>query len=373
VGKGDFNTMSDRSETVDEFARKHVSPADKPVPQNFLLPPPLRRYVRSFLFARRVNAPFARVHLLARILLVLCLSGALLRTINTAQPDLIGAILLWIVAVLVLVLSGVSPRVARFYFLLTLPALVALFITWIVFNPVPGTVTLAQLPIYSGQLSIGLAPWQAVFLAIVVLYFLWTRKLFLGIVLGIVVAFALAHWVALPALILAQVHFFHPLTLLVSNRGLLVAGTKLIGYAGMIMVSIALVMTARDTELIGTLRQLHVPPAVIFFLSTVFRSLDLALADYETISQAQLARAIAVRPRSFLRRLRDLASVAVPMVALMLRRSSEIGDALLARGYTLGKPSSDFYEAMSWRLSDWAIVVVSLGFFYLAVGPHMIL
>lgn len=368
--------MSNSDETldgVDVLAHKYISSTHKPVPQNFLLPPPSRRYVRSFLFARRVNAPFAQVHLLARILLVLCLSGALLRTINTTQPDLLGAILLGVLAVLLLLLSGISPKVARFYFLLTLPALLALFITWIVFNPVTGTVTLAQLPIYSGQLPIELAPEQAVFLVIVTLYFLWTRKLFLGIVLGGVVAFALAHWLALPTLLVAQVHFFHPLTLLISNRGLLVAGTKVVGYAGMIMVSIALVMTARDTELIGTLRQLHVPSAVIFFLSTVFRSLDLALADYETISQAQVARAVAARPRSFLRRLRDLASVAVPMVALMLRRSSEIGDALLARGYTLGKPSNDFYEAMPWRFIDWAIVAVSLGFFYIAVGPHMLI
>jgi energy-coupling factor transporter transmembrane protein EcfT len=159
----------------------------------------------------------------------------------------------------------------------------------------------------------------------------------------------------------------------VSTRGLLVAGTKVIGYAGMIMVSIALVMTARDTELSGMLRQLRVPPMVIFFLSTVFRSLELALSDYETIHQAQLARAVAARPRSFIRRLRDLASVAVPMVALMIRRSSEMGDALLARGYTLGKASSDFYECAPWRLIDWGVVVVSLLLLYFALGMHPIL
>lgn len=359
--------------TVERGTSKQVAQTVLTVPQDFLSPPPERRYVRSFLFTRRVNAPFVRVHLLARLVLVLCLSGALLRTINTAQPDVLGAMLLWLVALLVFLLSGVSPRVARFYGLLTLPALVALFITWIVFNPVPGGLTLARLTIYSGELSIGLAPWQAVLIVIVALYFLWTRKLFLGIVIGLLIAFVLAHWVALPALTLTEIHVFHSLTLLVSTRGLLVAGTKVIGYAGMIMVSIALVMTARDTELIGMLRQLHVPSPVLFFLSTVFRSLDLALADYETIHQAQLARAVAARPRSFIRRLRDLASIAVPMVALMIRRSSEMGDALLARGYTLGKASSDFYECAPWRLIDWSIVAVSLLFLYFALGMHPII
>src|SRR5438067_12066569 len=139
----------------------HHSETEHPqdVPQNFLLPPDGRRYVRSFLFSRHVNAPFARVHLLARTLFVLCLSAALLRTINTSHPDLVGAVVLWSGAVLILALSGVSPGVARLYFLLTLPTLLALFITWIVFNPVPGKVTLLQLPIYAGQLVIGFAHW----------------------------------------------------------------------------------------------------------------------------------------------------------------------------------------------------------------------
>ena len=344
------------------------------MPQDFLTPPPERRYVRSFLFTRRVNAPFVQVHLLARIVLVLCLSGALLRTINTAQPDYVGGDSCsgwrrcWYSCSAVSVqgwhVSISCSRYRRWW-----PSLS------------PGSSSIQSpaglrwrgLTIYSGQLSIGLAPWQAVLIAIVALYFLWTRKLFLGIVVGIVVAFALAHWVALPALTLTEIHVFHPLTLLVSTRGLLVAGTKVIGYAGMIMVSIALVMTARDTELIGMLRQLRVPSTVIFFLSTVFRSLELALSDYETIHQAQLARAVAARPRSFIRRLRDLASIAVPMVALMIRRSSEMGDALLARGYTLGKASSDFYECAPWRLIDWGVVAVSLLFLYFALGMHPII
>lgn len=335
-----------------------------------LLPPPGRRYVRSFLFSRRIDAPFGRVHLIARAIFVLCLSGALLRTINTNQPDPLGAAILWLVALLVLVLSGVSPRVARLYFLLTLPAVLALFMTWIVFNPVPGPVTLLRLPVYSGQVTIGLASWQAIFVVIVGGYFAWTRKLFSGVIVGLLVAFTLTHWVSLPEWKLAQVAFFHPLTLLVSDRGLLVAVTKVIGYSGMILVTIALVMTARDTELIGAMRQLHVPQSISFFLSTVFRSLDLALSDYDTIRQAQLARAINARPRSFIRRLRDLASIAVPMVAMMIRRSSEIGDALLARGYTLGRASTDFYETSPWRLLDWAIVALSPGLLYFAVGPH---
>jgi energy-coupling factor transporter transmembrane protein EcfT len=103
-----------------------------------------------------------------------------------------------------------------------------------------------------------------------------------------------------------------------------------------------------------------VPLPIIFFLSTVFRALNLALSDYETIYQAQVARAVNAQPRSFLRRLLNLTSIAVPMVAMMIRRSSEIGDALLARGYKLRQQNIDFYETTPFRPLDWSLLVISL-------------
>jgi energy-coupling factor transporter transmembrane protein EcfT len=351
------------------LARRTEVEQGQGVPQDFLAPPPGRRYVRSFLFSRRVGAPFARVHLIARTLLVICLSALLLRSINSA--DLPGAAAFCLGALLIFLLSGISPRVARIYFLLMLPALLALFVTWIVFNPVPGTSTLLRVQLYAGQLALALAPWQAVFLLVVACCFLRTRRLLGGVVLALLVVAVFGRWLSLPTLTLARVAFFHPLALLVSDRSLLIAITKVIGYAGMILLSISLVMTARDSELIGALRQLRVPRIGIFFIGTVFRSLDLALADFETIRQAQLARAIHARPRSFIQRLRDLAGISIPLIASMLRRSSEIGDALLARGYVLGRASSDFYESSPWRPLDWAICALSLLCLCLAVGPHV--
>lgn len=336
----------------------------------FLQPPPNRRYVRSFLFSRRIDAPFAQVHLIARVLLVLCLSGASLRTIDTLHPDFIGSSVLFVVSLLLFVLSGMQVRLARLYLLLTLSPLVSLFITWVLFNPVPGHIVLLQFPVYSGQLSVGFAFWELAWIIIVGVYLFATRKLLVGILVATGVAFLMTHFLPLPTWTLLRFPFFHPLTVFVSDRGVLVACTKVIGYTGMVFATIALVVSSRDAELIGALRQLHVPQALIFFLSTVFRSLDLALSDYTTIHQAQLSRAINARPRSIFQRLRDLGSLAVPIVATMIRRSSEIGDALQIRGYTLGHASADFYETSSWRLIDWAIVLMSLGLLLIALTPH---
>ncbi len=343
--------------------KMHVS---EPV---FLQAPTGRRYVRSFVFARRINAPFAHVHPLARTLFIFCLSAAQLRTIATAQSDLAGAILFWLLALLVFLGSGISVRIARLYFLLTLPTLFSLFMTWTILNTSPGNL-LFRLPVYSGQIALGFALWQGIWLIAVLGYYLWRRSLFTAILLASLLALILTHLWSLPAWTFAHVPFFHALTITLTDRGLWLAITKVIGYAGMVLCTISLVITGRDAELIGALRQLRCPQPAIFFLSTVFRAFNLALADYETIHQAQLVRAINARPRSFIRHLRDLAAIAVPMVAMMIRRSSEIGDALLARGFDLSQPNNDFYETLPWHSWDWVMVLLSMLLLFFALGAH---
>jgi energy-coupling factor transporter transmembrane protein EcfT len=45
-------------------------------------------------------------------------------------------------------------------------------------------------------------------------------------------------------------------------------------------------------------------------------------------------------------------------VATMLRRSSEIGDALLARGFSLNRPGNEFLEIQRFRLLDFLVLLV---------------
>ncbi|GHO46414.1 energy-coupling factor transporter transmembrane component T family protein [Ktedonospora formicarum] len=343
---------------------------DAPVPA-FLEVPPGRRYVRSFLFSRRIDAPFAQLHLLIRFVLVACISIVQLRSIDVAHPDPLGAALLSLLALGLFLGSGMHARVAQVYILLTIPTLISLFSTWIIFNAVPGRVILLQTQVYAGHIDLGLSVWLGLWLVLVLGYFLWTRKLLLGIVLATLVAFVGSRLWTLPGWTLAQLPFFHPLTLVVSDRGLYIAITKVIGYSGLIFSTVALVVSSRDAELIGAFRQLRVPQPVIFFISTVFRALDLALVDYQTIHQAQVARAVNSRPRDFIRQLRDLASISVPLIAVMIRRSGEMGDALMARGYRVSQGSADFYETQAWRWWDWAALIFCVVLLYLSFGPHV--
>jgi len=332
----------------------------------FLQDPPGRRYVRSFLFSRRIDAPFARIHFGVRVLLILCLSGLQLHTINTTSPDPLGAAVLLGLSILIFVMSGVSKRVASLYALIAMPTVLSLFIAWILFNPVPGRVSLVSFLVYPGHINIGFAVWQVVWLIIVGTYFAFTRKILTGVLGATLLILILARVLWLPEWTIVQVPLYHSLTIFISDRSLVVAFSKVLGYSGMILCTIALVITSRDAELIGTLRQIKVPQKVIFFLCTVFRSFELALSDFETIRLAQIARAINARPRSFFRQLKDIANIAVPMVAIMIRRSGEMGDAIIARGYTIDQKMMNFHETQSWTTFDWGLLVLSLICLYLA-------
>ncbi|GCE31136.1 hypothetical protein KDA_66200 [Dictyobacter alpinus] len=349
------------------FNQKSLATMTEEAP--YLQPPPGRRYVRSFLFTRRADAPLAHVHLLVRSLLVLCLSAAQLRTMNTAHPDLLGAVVLWVPSIAIFVLSGMHGKVARIYLLLILPTMISLFLSWTLLNPVPGNVVFVRQQVYPGFLTLSLAVWQLIWLAIVIGYYKWKRGIINGVLLASVVAIILCYLLPLPSWTFGRLPLLFPMTISISDQGLILALTKVVSYSGMMLLTVALVVTSRDVELMGLMRQLHIPRPIIFFLSTVFRALNLALTDFETIHQAQIARAIDARPRSFIQHLRDMASIAVPMVAMMIRRSSEIGDALLARGYTLRQKDVDFYEKSPFKPLDLVIMLICLVLLYMAVGP----
>jgi energy-coupling factor transporter transmembrane protein EcfT len=49
----------------------------------------------------------------------------------------------------------------------------------------------------------------------------------------------------------------------------------------------------------------------------------------------------------------------VPLVATMIRRSTEVSDAVIARGFRLdGVAPSEYHEAQPLRTSDWLVLAV---------------
>jgi len=317
-----------------------------------------KEFVRSFLFSVKIDSPLARLHVVTKLLVVLALSLVVVRFIRTDTPDPVGAILLIVLAFSGLYLSGVLRWVFRSYLLVLFPALFGMALTWVIFNPPnPGESILLRIPVYSGIISLGISLRSVIFVVFAVGWYVVRKGVFWGILGGLGLAAIVTALIGNPSLTLTEFGFFHPLAITVSESNIVIAVTKALGYGAMIFVSLMLVMTSRDIEVTGTMMQLHVPYVASFFVSTMLRSLSMALADYNTIRQAQIARGISLKKKNMLQVIADLAYMAVPLIATMLRRSSEVSDAVLIRGFSMQtRDPTEFHEIRPFTLADWIVL-----------------
>jgi energy-coupling factor transporter transmembrane protein EcfT len=316
-------------------------------------------YVRTFLFSMKIDSPLARLHVVSKVVSILSVSLIVVHLMNANHPDPMGAAVLAILSLAALLFGGVIAWLFRSYLLVLFPMLGTLFVTWLIFNPDPGTRVYLTVPLYDGSVDIALSLSLLVLVASPIIYHRLRGTVFGGLLIGLVAAVLLGKLGPNPRLLLAEVPFFHPLSLVASDANLVVALTKVLGYAAMVFVSLTLIMTTRDAEVIGALRQARVPYAVSFFTSIWLRSLSMAMLDYGTIRQAQVARGVDLQRKSILGKVLDLARVSVPLIVAMIRRSTEVGDAVMARGMVnLRIQPSTFREIRPIRGFDIALILI---------------
>jgi len=325
-----------------------------------------QKWVRTFLFSMRIDSPLAGLHAITKFVLVLGVSLVLIGMVSTARPDPLGCILLVGLAFLLLWLSGVIRWLFRSYLVVIFPMLLSLFLSWIVFNPNPGTRILYSRQTYSGVLNIGVSVAMIVFVGIVVGYYLFTRGLYWGILGGAVAALIVSQTPLNLTWTFVSVPFGDPLTLVISDETVFVAATKVLGYGAMVLMTFLLVLTTRDVEVVGALRKIRRMPYVIcLFASLMLRSLNIAMIDFTTVRQAQVARGVNVQKKNILAKIRDMAYLTIPLIANMMRRSTEISDALSARGYEMTSKPTIYREVKPFHAVDW---VLMLGTTALVVG-----
>lgn len=319
-----------------------------------------KEYVRTLMFSMRAGSAMARVHVLTKLLGTVLLSLVLVRQMDMVRPDPVGVLILLALAIAPHLVAGTIQWVFRSYLVLIFFMLLTLFLNWLVFNPDPGTHIYWQAQVYPGYIPVGVSVSLAVALVGALVIFRLTRGLFAA------VASALALVIVVRALgvdlawVPVRITFFHPLTVLVSDKNLLVAGTKVGAYAAMVFLTLMLVMTSREFEFVGLLCQCRLPFRASFFVSLALRSLSTATIDYETIAQAQTAKGVGIRERAIWERFRDFAYMAVPLVATMFRRASEMGPTLMARGFGRATRPTPYHETEPLRPMDGLILAACL-------------
>jgi energy-coupling factor transporter transmembrane protein EcfT len=317
-----------------------------------------QKWVRTFLFSMRIDSPLAGLHAITKFVLVLGVSLVLMGMISTARPDPLGCVLLVALAFLLLWLSGVIRWLFRSYLVVIFPMLLSLFLSWIAFNPNPGNRILFSRQTYSGVMNVGVSVAMIVFVGIIVGYYVFTKQLYWGI-LGAVVATLIVSQTPLNlSWTFASFPFHQPLTLIISDITVYVAATKVLGYGAMVLMTFLLVLTTRDVEVVGALRKIPRMPYVICqFSSLMLRSLNIAMIDFSTVRQAQVARGVNVQKKNIVAKIRDMAYLTVPLIANMMRRSTEISDALTARGYEMDSKPTIYREVKPFHAVDYVLII----------------
>jgi energy-coupling factor transporter transmembrane protein EcfT len=272
--------------------------------------------------------------------------------------DPLGICLLGALALVEMYLAGVLRWVLRTYALVIPIMMVSLGVSWLIFNPVPGSVVLVDLPVYSGVLSLGVAPWEGGFLLSALLVWRVRHSLLLGLLVGLCVGWITNAILPGPVWDVTSVPLFAPLRLFVSDVAVYTAATKVLGFGVSILFVLGLFMMMRGIEVVGLLNQLHLPFKASFFIALALRSLSTVIEDYDTIRQAQVARGSGFAHKGTVQQIRDFGMMAVPLIATSLTRSTQMAAALAARGFGYARHPTPYRDTRPIRVVD---AVVSLG------------
>ncbi|MEM4092921.1 MAG: energy-coupling factor transporter transmembrane component T [Conexivisphaerales archaeon] len=335
-----------------------------------------KEYVRTFIFSMKVGTPVEKLHVITKALMIIIMSVVALYMFDIPMskggPDIIGLVLLLALVFVLLGLARSAKYLVTSYLLLALPVLFGEFFWWLFFNR---DLAGPHIPFYiwPGYFPIGIST----VLLLVVFFGLYYRMR--SVMWPLIAALILWFISITPASLDA-----YPFTWFSIKVGGLVAFTlpsasvtvaigKALGYGVLIYTSFLFLLTTRDTEIAGALRQLKASFRAAFFAALMFRNLNIILIDYENIRTAQRARGAEVRRRNIFARIVDLAYIAIPLVASMIKRSTEMGVALYARGFENAKKPVDYKETKGISYMDVIVIAIMVGFLvYTVILGHTI-
>ncbi len=314
----------------------------------------------------RTGTPVEKLHVITKFFMIVAMSILALYMfdipVTKGGPDIIGLALLLLLVFFLLAISRTAKYLVNSYLILAVPVLLGQFFWWLFFDwDLPGARTTFYF--WPGFLPLGIS--TVVLVGVFALVYYRSRS----IVLSLVPAMLLWWFTVMPSVIVssslltwARIPFGPAFSFLMPQWSATVAFAKALGFAVMIYTSFLFLLTTRDTEIGGALRQLKLSFRKSFFVMVMFRNLNTILLDYQNIRSAQIARAANVLRKRIYSRIIDLAYVSVPLVASMIRRSTEMGVALYARGFEASHEMTDYKETRRFSYVDFTIVAILVAF-----------
>ncbi|MEM3220053.1 MAG: energy-coupling factor transporter transmembrane component T [Thermoplasmata archaeon] len=268
-----------------------------------------KRYVKTILFNARSKSIFVNLHPFTKFFIFLLISIAVIFAMTKHYPDLLFSFFVLLVVILFLVESGTIKYLVKSYLVLILIALLVLLIWWLIFNQV-GTHLIFSIKILDYDFKIT------------------KESLYIGL-------------------------------------------AKVFGYGSMAFLTLLILMTTRDVDIVNAFNQLGITFKKSFFLSLIFRSLNIMAEDLESIRHAQFARGGRSGRKNPFSRAKEFVSLSVPLTALMIKRAVEMGQALEARGFSKSGKLSEPIIKISPGPMDYSLIIISFLLLYVSITMNL--
>ncbi|MCI4434516.1 MAG: energy-coupling factor transporter transmembrane protein EcfT [Thermoplasmata archaeon] len=268
-----------------------------------------KRYVKTILFNAKADSFFVNLHPFTKFAIFLFLSIAVIIAMTKPYPDLLFSFFIMIAVVYFLIESRTIKYLVKSYLVLIIIALFVLLIWWLVFNQV-GVHVIISFSIFGAVLKIT------------------KESLYIGL-------------------------------------------AKVFGYGAMALLTLLILMTTRDIEIVNALNQLGISFKKTFFISLIFRSLNIMAEDLESIRHAQFARGGKTNKKNPFLKAKEFLALSVPITALMIKRAVEMGQALEARGFSKAGKLSQPVVKKNIGLLDYSFLTISILLLYISITMNI--
>ncbi|MDO5034410.1 MAG: energy-coupling factor transporter transmembrane component T [Actinomycetaceae bacterium] len=139
-------------------------------------------------------------------------------------------------------------------------------------------------------------------------------------------------------------------------------------YFAVLPIALLFIVTTSPSEFASSLNRVGIPYKVSYSVSLALRYIPDVQREYREISQAQQARGIDTsRDVSFSTRVKNSASIMLPLLLSSLERIETISTAMELRGF--GKANKrTWYTTRPLRTRDWVAIALSFALLALAAG-----
>ncbi len=119
----------------------------------------------------------------------------------------------------------------------------------------------------------------------------------------------------------------------ITYQGLLIIGTVLCRILTLMFLSVFILVSNSESDLIQGLRAIKIPYVVTFIMMLALRFMPTLLSDYYTIQDAQMARAAEFQKGNILGRAKKSVALLVPLIVISFNRALTISVSVESRGF----------------------------------------